>query len=181
MTVLNAPISTRFDRPAPAKAPGPFIALFQTIISFGLLPLVLWPMRWVTLVDVDRAGLLNLIARWRSRIDPNDGRQLDRLARRLRPRPMLMLLPWWIAVFNALMMGVACVSGGHARPDQGPHFRSQPLFHAGARTAPASAVDVGFDVRLCVPLVCGAIAREHRAGGDAVHEPAGGGEPPAVN
>ncbi len=101
----------RLSRPASMPLPGPFVALLQSIISFGLLPLFLWPMRWAAMVDAESVDLLELIARWRSRAEPKEAKKLDRLSRRFRPRPMLMVLPWLVVAFNVIVMGSLVYQG----------------------------------------------------------------------
>jgi hypothetical protein len=107
---------SRLCNPPRTSASGPFAAAFQVVISFGLLPMILWPMRWASFVDGERKDLLDLMARWRSRVAAGDARQLDKLARRLRPQPMLMVLPWLMAGFIGMLMGVL-IAGGDRTSD----------------------------------------------------------------
>jgi hypothetical protein len=124
MTAMTVPISAgqdvrgtvpaddlvrRLCSALPASTAGPFVAAFVALISFGLLPLFIWPTRWAGYVDVERADLLDLISRWRSRVAPSDARKLDRIARQFRPRPMLMVLPWLVSGFaGVLMIALLC-------------------------------------------------------------------------
>ena len=105
MTALSASISmnarpdSRGDfaaavgHPIPAKTSGAISTFFQTLFSFGLLPLLLWPTRWSEFLDSERQDFLDLIAWWRWRVMPDDAAQLDKIARGFRPRPILMVLP----------------------------------------------------------------------------------------
>jgi hypothetical protein len=127
VTALNSPISAtprprerggrvddfvdRLSHPAPIESTGPFVALFQCLISFGLLPLLLWPTRWAEFLDAERPDLQDLIAWWRRRASPADAAQLDKLSRRLRPRPFLMVLPWLAVGFNVVLMAMLFTQG----------------------------------------------------------------------
>jgi hypothetical protein len=96
----------RLSHPAPVQSTGAFIALFQCLISFGLLPLLLWPARWAEFLDAERPDLQDLIAWWRRRAPPANAAQLDKFSRRLRPRPFLMVLPWLAVGFNVVLMAI---------------------------------------------------------------------------
>lgn len=97
--------------PPPSEPAGPFVTLFQCLISFGLLPLLLWPMRWAEFLDAERHDLLDLSAWWRSRVDATDAAKLDKITRRFRPRPILMVLPWLAVGFNVVFMAKLITNG----------------------------------------------------------------------
>ena len=82
----------------PASAPVPAIVLAG--VTFGLLPAVIWPWRWATLLDRDRPYYRDLAHWWRRRAAPADAAQLDGVLARLRPRPILMVLPWLASAFT---------------------------------------------------------------------------------
>ena len=94
----------RLSHPAPGRSSGAIMAALQCVISFGLLPLIIWPARWAEFVESERHDLLDLAMWWRRRVSPADAAQLDRITRKLRPRPILMVLPWLAAGFNVVLM-----------------------------------------------------------------------------
>jgi hypothetical protein len=101
----------RLAHPAPVSASGPLVTLFQCAISFGLLPLLLWPTRWAEFLDTERHDLLGLAAGWRQRVDAPDAARLDIITRRLKPRPILMVLPWLAVGFNVVFLGILFTQG----------------------------------------------------------------------
>jgi hypothetical protein len=101
----------RLSRPTPAKSTGPFFTAVLSLISLGLLPLVIWPTRWAEFLDEERHDLLELIQWWRRRVDPTDAARLDKIARKLRPRPMLIVLPWLAVSFNIILMAMRLAQG----------------------------------------------------------------------
>jgi hypothetical protein len=103
----------RLSHPVPpsSEAAGPFVTVFQCLISFGLLPLLLWPTRWAEFLDSERQDLLDLAAWWRSRVDGADAAKLDKITARFRPRPILMVLPWLAVGFNVVLMATLFTKG----------------------------------------------------------------------
>jgi hypothetical protein len=95
----------RLSHPVRSESTGAPRALFQTLISLGLLPLLIWPARWAAYLDSERADLLDLASYWRRRVEGKPAVQLDKIVRGLRRRPMLMVLPWLAVAFNAFAMG----------------------------------------------------------------------------
>lgn len=81
---------------------GPVRALIAAGLTFGLLPAVVWPWRWATLLDRDRPFYRDLAVWWQRRVAPADGKQLDAVLNELRPRPILMVLPWLAVAFAGL-------------------------------------------------------------------------------
>jgi hypothetical protein len=120
MTALNSPIPLnpipqhrggpvddfvdRLSHASPGRATGPVIAFLQSLFTAGLLPLVIWPTRWAEFLESERHDLLDLAGWWRRRVDSNDAARLDKIVRRLRPRPILMVLPWLAVAFNLVLM-----------------------------------------------------------------------------
>ncbi len=120
MTTLNPPIPLepmpaprgqpvddfvhRLSHPRPGHASGAFVTLIQTLLSFGMLPLVLWPMRWAEFTEGERHDLIDLAGWWRRRVDADDAAKLDKIVKRLHPRPILMVLPWLAVSFNVVFM-----------------------------------------------------------------------------
>ncbi len=83
-------------------------------VTFGLLPAIVWPWRWASLLDRDRPYYRDLANWWRTRVTAADADKLDDILDRLRPRPILMVLPWLAAAFtfaSALLMLI------YQRPD----------------------------------------------------------------
>ncbi len=105
----------RLSHPAATAASGPIAVLFQTVLTLGLLPLVLWPARWADFLQGERRDLLGLISGWRRRVDARHAGELDKIVGRLRPRPMLMVLPWLAAGFNAFVIGALLLQGDSPR------------------------------------------------------------------
>ena len=115
----------------------PLAATIATAVSFGLLPALIWPWRWATLLDRDRPYYRDLAVWWQRRVAPVDAKQLDAVLNDLRPRPILMVLPWLAAAFAALAVGgyaanydpvwrhlIEVTFGRHQPPF---HFRPLPL------------------------------------------------------
>jgi len=90
----------RLGQPALGATAGPVPAIIVAGLSFGLLPALLWPWRWATLTDRDRPFYRDLAQWWRRRVAPADVGGLDALVAELRPRPILMVLPWLAAGFT---------------------------------------------------------------------------------
>ncbi len=84
----------------------PVRALVVAGLTFGLLPAVVWPWRWATLLDRDRPYYRDLAVWWQRRVAPADAKRLDAVLTDLRPRPILMVLPWLAVAFAGLWMGV---------------------------------------------------------------------------
>ncbi len=116
MTAVESPISVpqsrpvdnfvdRLSHPVRAESAGAFVTLIQTLLTLGLLPLVLLPARWAGYLESERADLLDLASWWRRRVEGKPAAELDRIVRGLRRRPMLMVLPWLAVGFNAFAIG----------------------------------------------------------------------------
>jgi hypothetical protein len=101
----------RLSHPSPGHASGPIISLVQCVLTFGLLPLLLWPTRWAEFLESERRDLIDLAAWYRRRVDATDAIRLDRIVKRLRPRPLLMVLPWLAVGFNLVMMVTLLILG----------------------------------------------------------------------
>jgi hypothetical protein len=127
MTAINSPIPLqpaaqrrgypvddfvdRLSRPSPGHASGAMVSLLQALISFGMLPLLLWPTRWAEFLESERHDLIDLAAWYRRRVDADEALRLDKIVKRLRPRPLLMVLPWLAVGFNAVMMVTLLILG----------------------------------------------------------------------
>jgi len=127
VTTIQAPISlqsapdqrgrpvddfvARLSNPMPGQANGAMITLLECLVSFGLIPLLLWPTRWADYLETERHDLLDLAAWWHQRVDAANAAKLERIARRFRPRPLLMVLPWLAAGFNLVLMATLLVMG----------------------------------------------------------------------
>jgi hypothetical protein len=99
------------SHPAAEQSTSPIGAAFQCLISFGLLPLILWPARWAEFVDSERKDLLELTAWWRRRVSSRDADRLDTISRRLKPRPILLVIPWLVAGFNTVLLTTLFAQG----------------------------------------------------------------------
>jgi hypothetical protein len=107
MTALNPAIPVTYPRTArKVLTTGPFWATIQCIFTLGLWPLLVWPTRWSTFVEGERQELLHLANAWRRRVVGREAEQLDSIARRLRPKPMLLVLSWLIVGFNVAIFGL---------------------------------------------------------------------------
>jgi len=61
--------------------------------------------------DSERQDLLDLAAWWRRRVAPSDAAQLEEITRKLRPRPILIVLPWLAAGFVAVLIIILMSQG----------------------------------------------------------------------
>ena len=100
------------DRSALGLLSTPLVSAAVAVVTFGLLPAVVWPIRWATLLDRERGFYRELAGWWRRRADPTDAKQLDEVLAVLRPRPMLVVLPWLAAAFVAAMLAVGVYLDG---------------------------------------------------------------------
>ena len=82
---------------SPRTSAGPLLTLITAILTLGLLPLILWPMRWAEFVQSERRDLLDLANWWRRRVTGKYASDLDQIVGRFKRRPMLMVLPWLAA------------------------------------------------------------------------------------
>ena len=137
----------------------PVAATVAAAVTFGVLPAVVWPWRWATLLDRDRPYYRDLAVWWQRRVAPVDAKQLDAVLNDLRPRPILMVLPWLAVAFAALAVGgyaanydevwrhlVEVTFGRHQQPF---HFRPPPL-PGGERTHAVWEWSLGLRLRLPV-------------------------------
>ena len=127
MTAINTPIPLqplaqrrgspvddfvdRLSHPSLGHASGALVSLVQCLITFGLLPLLLWPTRWAEFLETERHDLIDLAGWYRRRVDADEARRLDKIVKRLRPRPLLMVLPWLAVGFNLVMMVTLLILG----------------------------------------------------------------------
>jgi hypothetical protein len=90
----------RLGRPTLGVGSAPPFAAVLAGLTFGVGPAVLWPWRWATLLDRDRPYYRELASWWQARVSPKEAAQLNDVIGRLRPRPILMILPWLAAAFT---------------------------------------------------------------------------------
>jgi hypothetical protein len=90
----------RLGEPALGVVAAPVPAAIVAGVTFGLLPAIVWPWRWATLQDRDRPFYRDLANWWRRRVAPADIAGLDAVLAELRPRPILLVLPWLAAAFT---------------------------------------------------------------------------------
>jgi hypothetical protein len=122
----------RLSHPVPVSSANAIVAALQCVVSFGLLPLILWPTRWADFLESERQDLLDLTAWWRRRVAPADAAQLDNLARRFKPRPMLMVLPWLLVGFNVVLLGSLLLQGDSLNRLFELTFKHIPYSHSSA-------------------------------------------------
>jgi len=101
----------RLSHPTPFHASGAAATLVQCLLSFGMLPLVLSPVRWAEFLDAERHDLFDLTAWWHQRIDAGESAGLEKIVGRFRPRPILMVLPWLAVGFNFAFMITLLIMG----------------------------------------------------------------------
>ena len=102
----------RLGQPPLGGTSTPFVAALVAALSWGLLPILVWPLRWSTLLERERPYYRDLAQWWRRRVAPADAKPLDEVLAALRPRPMLVVLPWVATAFiGGMMVFVAVVSG----------------------------------------------------------------------
>ncbi len=114
-TPMNSPFAvdppwSRHGRPSLGVGSTPASAAVLAVITFGLLPAVLWPCRWVGLLERERPFYRDLTTWWRRRVAPGDAVELDDVLARLRPRPLWVVLPW-VTVLSATASLLHTASG----------------------------------------------------------------------
>ena len=117
-TVLPAPADPPWNalgRPALGVQSTPLLSVLLAAVTFGLLPAALWPSRWARLLDRERHDYLDLTNWWRRRVATADAQQLDQVLNTLRPRPLLVVLPWLAVGFVAAVLGVGLYTDGPER------------------------------------------------------------------
>ena len=102
----------RLGRPSLGIPSTPLATALMAGLTFGLLPAVVWPLRWATFLDRERAGYLDLAHWWRRRVDPAEAQPSDGVLNTLRPRPILVVLPWLAVGFVATVLGVGAYLDG---------------------------------------------------------------------
>jgi hypothetical protein len=104
MTALNPTIPVAYPRsPSRVPAAGPIWAALQCVLTLGLLPLLLWPTRWLTFAEGERRQLLDIANGWRRHVVGRKADELDTIVFRLRPKPMLLVMCWLVVGFNLAM------------------------------------------------------------------------------
>ena len=121
MTAIPTPTSSvrpgeppwnRLGRPVLGALSTPVVGGLAAAATFGLLPAVAWPLRWAAAVDRERPFYRDLIAWWRTRVDAAHTGPLDAAAAVLRPRPMLVVLPWVAALTAAAALATGLALDG---------------------------------------------------------------------
>lgn len=102
-------------RPTLGLQSTPLLSALLAGVTFGLLPAALWPSRWARLLDRERHDYVDLTNWWRRRVATADAQQLDQVLNTLRPRPLLVVLPWLAVGFVAAVLGVGCYLDGPQR------------------------------------------------------------------
>jgi hypothetical protein len=102
--VASEPPWNRLGRPRLGFGTTPLTAGVLSILSLGLLPAVVWPLRWATFLQRERGYYREMTAWWQRRATPADAGQLNPVLAELRPRPVMIMLPWLAVLFILLTL-----------------------------------------------------------------------------
>jgi hypothetical protein len=76
-------VLARLEAPPPQRSASPVLSSLAGVVSFGLLPLLIWPQRWEAAVETDRRDLGALAAWWQRAAGPAQAQQLGAAANSL--------------------------------------------------------------------------------------------------